>query len=144
MNTKVYPNKMRLKKKIFLSGPIRGVSRKDSLAWREKAEGYLTEKFEVIHALRGREVKETFADPRAAVIRDINDIKEADILLVSDTGQNCSMIGTSMEVFFAFQQNKPVIAFGSAHKNDYWLNYCTHLRVETLEEACAVLNKMFA
>lgn len=132
-----------MKKKIFLSGPMRGVPRDVSLGWRQKATEYLSDKFDIIHALRGREKKETFTDPRAAVIRDLSDIKSCDIILVNDTLENCSMIGTSMEVFFAHQQNKPVIIFGTAHDKDYWLNYHTHLRIKDLEEACDVLNKMF-
>ena len=132
------------KKKVFLAGPIRGISREVSLGWRKLATKYLSNKFEVIHAMRGREEKEMFTDPRAAVIRDINDIKSVDILLVNDTIKDCSMIGTSMEVFFAFQQNKPVVLFGNAHEKDYWLNYHIHLRTKNLKEACEVLNKMFS
>jgi nucleoside 2-deoxyribosyltransferase len=132
-----------MKKQIFLSGPIKGISREESLTWRIKATEYLSKNFEVIHALRGREEKETFTDYKVAVIRDLSDIKNSDILLVNDTLENCSMIGTSMEVFYAFQQNKPVIVFGNAHNKDYFLNYHTHLRTNTLEEACDVLVKMF-
>ncbi|MCX6722317.1 MAG: hypothetical protein NTY04_03990 [Candidatus Staskawiczbacteria bacterium] len=135
--------KIKNKKKIFLCGPMRGIPREESLGWRELAVKCLSEKFEVIHAMRGREKKETFTDPRAAVIRDLNDIKGADILLVNDTNENCSMIGTSMEIFFAFQQNKPIIVFGNAHDKDYWLNYHIHLRVKDFNEACGVLNNMF-
>ena len=134
---------MTMKKKIFLSGPIRGVPRKESLVWRNEAIKLLEQNFIVLHAFRGREEKETFTDPRAAVIRDLNDIKNADILLVNDTVENCSMIGTSMEIFFAFQQNIPIILFGNAHDKDYWLNYHIHLRTKDLIEACFVLNKMF-
>ena len=132
-----------MKKTIFLSGPMKGVSRKESLEWREKATKLLSDNFNVLHALRGREEKETFSDPRVAVARDLSDIKNADILLVNDTLENCSMIGTSMEVFFTFQQLKPVIVFGEAHNKDYWLNYHTHLRTKSLEDACEVLNRMF-
>lgn len=133
-----------MKKKIFLSGPMRGIPREESLVWRKKATECLSSNFEVVHAFRGREEKETFTDSRAAVIRDLSDIRNSDILLVNDTVENCSMIGTSMEVFFAHQQNKPVVVFGGAHEKDYWLNYHTHLRVKDLEEACDVLNKMFS
>lgn len=133
-----------MKKTIFLCGPMRGVSRQDSLAWRQKASDLLSEKFNVLHAMRGREIEETFTDPRSAVIRDLSDIKNSDLVLVSDVIDNCSMIGTSMEVFFAHQNHKPVIIFGRAHDKDYWLNYHSHLRVDTLEEACEVINKMFS
>ncbi len=132
-----------MKKKIFLCGPMRGISRDISLGWRKLAVKKLSDKFEVIHAMRGREEKETFTDPKAAVIRDINDIKEADIILVNDTIDTCSMIGTSMEIFFAYQLMKPVIVFGNAHDKDYWLNYHTHLRVKDLDEASQILHKMF-
>jgi len=135
---------MNAMKKIFLSGPMRGVDRTESLQWRMQAKEMLQEKFEVIHAFRGREEKETFTDSRAAVIRDLSDIKDADIVLVNDTVKDCSMIGTSMEVFFAYEEKKPVILFGNAHEKDYWLNYHTHLRTNTLEEACEVINRMFS
>lgn len=133
-----------MKKQVFLCGPIRGVTREESLTWRKKATEYLSGKFEVIHALRGREEKETFTDYRAAVVRDLSDVKNSDILLVNDTLEGCSMVGTSMEIFYAFQQNKPIIIFGNAHNKDYFLNYHTHLRTNTLEQACEVLIKMFS
>jgi hypothetical protein len=130
-------------KKIFLSGPMKDVPRKICLSWRKEALRLLAKKFLVLHALRGREKKETFTDPRAAVARDLADIKNTDILLVNDTVKGVSMIGTSMEVFFAHGEKKVVIIFGDAHATDYWLNYHTHLRVKSLKEACDILNKMF-
>lgn len=132
-----------MKKTIFLSGPMRGVSREISFGWRDNATRILEQDFHVLHALRGREEKETFSDPKTAVIRDLADILKSDIILVDDTIKDVSMIGTSMEVFFAFENKKPVIVFGHAHEKDYWLNYHSHLRVNTLEEACDVIKKMF-
>jgi nucleoside 2-deoxyribosyltransferase len=135
---------MNSKKTVFLSGPIRGLSRKDSLEWRNLAVKSLSKKFNVLHALRGREEKEVFTDPRAAVIRDLNDIHYCDILLVNDCFSDASMIGTAMEVFYAHQNNKPVIIFGNGHDKDYWLNYHSHLRVKDLKEACQIINDMFS
>ena len=131
-------------KKKFSSGPMRGVSREISLGWRKEATKLLKNNFDLFHAFCGCERKKKLLPIRAAVIRDLNDIKNADILLVNDTTENVSMIGTSMEVFFAFQQNKPVIVFGNAHEKDYWLDYHIHLRTKNLKEACEVLNKMFS
>lgn len=139
-----YNSDTNMKKKIFLSGPIRGISRGESLTWRNNATKLLSDKFEVVHALRGREEKETFTDYRSAVIRDLDDVKKADLVLVNDTLDSCSMIGTSMEVFYAFELKKPVIIFGTAHEKDYFLNYHSHLRTKTLEEACEVILKMFS
>jgi len=130
-------------KTVFLSGAMRGIPREEGLAWRKLAASYLEKKFKTIHAYRGRELKETFTDPRGAVIRDLADIKNADIMLVNDTVAGASMIGTAMEVFYAFSLTKPIIIFGNAHEKDYFLNYHSHIRVSTLEDACEILNNLF-
>lgn len=132
-----------IRKIVFLSGPMRGVPRPESLAWRNKAKSLLEPHFKVLHALRGREEKETFTDPRGAVIRDKSDIIRSDIIIVNDDNPDASMVGTAMEIFFAHSLNKVVIVFGDGHPNDYWLNYHSHIRVKTLEEACAVVNQLF-
>lgn len=123
---------------------MRGIDRKLSLDWRIKASRMLSSKFVVVHAMRGRELKETFTDYRAAVARDLSDIKDSDILLVNDTVEDVSMIGTSMEIFFAHSFYIPVIIFGNAHNKDYWLNYHSHSRFTDMDEACKVLNSLFS
>lgn len=131
------------KKTVFLSGPMRGVPRSEGIAWREKAKKLLGKNFNILHAYRGREKKETFPDPRAAVIRDKNDIKKADIIIVNDNYSNVSMIGTAMEVLYAYSMDKVIIVFGDGHKGDYWLDYHSHVRVKSLEEACKLVKTMF-
>lgn len=130
-------------KTIFLAGPMRGVKREESLGWRIKATKLLENNFNVVHALRGREEKETFLDPRAAVIRDKSDILNCDLVLVNDSVADVSMIGTAMEILFAHEVNKPIIVFGSVHSKDYWLNYHIHTRVKTLKQACEHICKLF-
>ncbi|MBI2009266.1 hypothetical protein HYS84_02550 [Candidatus Saccharibacteria bacterium] len=130
-------------KTVFLSGPIKGISRDESLAWRDEARKLLKEKFNVVHALRGREVKETLPDSRIAIQRDKADILRSDVILINDTSPSTSMIGTSMEVLFAFENNKLVVVFGSAHAQDYWLLYHSHVRFNNLKEACKFLNKSY-
>lgn len=130
-------------KKVFLSGPIRGVSRDISLGWRNKIVNLLETDFIVIHALRGREIIETLPDPRLAIIRDKNDIDESNVLIVNDSFPDASMIGTSMEVIYAFERGKIIIIFGNAHEKDYWLNYHSHIRVATLEDACLLVRNFF-
>jgi nucleoside 2-deoxyribosyltransferase len=133
-----------INKKVFLSGPMRGVQRSEALAWRNKVKDILGSKFKVLHAYRGREEKETITDPRLAIIRDKNDILRSDIVIVNDTYPNASMIGTAMEVFFAHSLNKTIIVFGEAHLNDYWLDCHSHIRVKSLEEACGIVIKFFS
>lgn len=132
------------RKIVFLSGAMRGIPRAEGLAWRNDVKKLLEPQFKVLHAYRGREEKETFTDPRCAVIRDKSDIMRSDIMIVSDTNADASMIGTAMEVFFAHSLNKFVIIFGNGHPNDYWLNYHSHLRVETYQEACEFINKFLS
>lgn len=131
------------KKIIFLSGPMRGIPREEGIAWREKIRFILGDNFLVLHAYRGREEKETFPDPRGAIARDKQDIRRCDAVIVNDTLDYASMIGTSMEVFFAHSLDKPIIIFGRAHEDDYWLNAHSHMRMETLEEVCELMQKLF-
>lgn len=128
---------------VFLCGPMRGILRAEGIAWRDEAKKFLGSKFKVLDAYRGREEKETFTDPRGAVIRDKNDIMRSDIVIVNDTNVNASMIGTAMEVIFAHDLNKVVVVFGEAHPNDYWLNYHLHIRTKSLQEACKIVKNLF-
>lgn len=129
--------------KVFLSGPIRGLTREESLGWRRRAAELLAPEATVVHALRGREVKETLPDPRIAINRDKSDIQSSKILLVNDTFANASMIGTAMEVIYAFEAGKLVVLFGQGHEADYWLNYHSHVRFANIEEACAFIKEHY-
>lgn len=122
---------------------MRGVDRQEAIAWREKAVKALKSCFTVKHAYRGREEKEMMPDPKGAIIRDKNDIRSADLVIVNDTYESASMIGTAMEVLYAYMLDKPIIIFGNAHERDYWLNVHSHIRVSTLEEACEVAKTLF-
>ncbi len=133
-----------IKKIVFLSGPMSRVPEDKALNWRKRAVELLSDKFTVKHAYRGREKKETFPDYRLAVIRDKYDVLHSDVLLVNDVDIGGSMIGTAMEILIAFQNNIPVIVFGDGHPNNYFLNYHSHVRCKTLEEACDLINNMFS
>lgn len=122
---------------------MRGVPREQSLGYREEATRLLEENFRVLHAMRGRELKETMPDPKGAVIRDKMDIDQADIVLVNDSYTNVSNIGTAMEIMYSWERGKAVIIFGEEHLHDYWMNFHSHLRFKNLEEACHFINKMF-
>jgi nucleoside 2-deoxyribosyltransferase len=130
-------------KKVFLSGPIRGLPREQSLGWRAEAQALLKDDFEVIHALRGREEKETLPDYRLAITRDKRDIESCDIVLLNDTFAQASMIGSSMEALYAYERGKTVILFGDAHPHDYWLNFHSYARVRDLGEACDLVKRFF-
>lgn len=132
-----------MKRQIFLSGAMRGVKRSEALRWREDATKKLLENFCVFNPYQGREEKETIPDPRLAIIRDKNQVLKSDVLLVNDSFENVPIIGTSMEILLAFQNNIPVIVFGSANIGNYFLDYHVHTRVDTLEEALSLINTFF-
>lgn len=123
---------------------MKGISKEIALGWRNEATTKLSVKFNVIHAMRGREEKEAFLDFKAAIARDKDDIIKSDIILVNDTFNKSSMIGTAMEVLFAYELHKIIIIFGKAHKGDYWLDYHSHTRCKDLNEACKYLKQLFS
>jgi nucleoside 2-deoxyribosyltransferase len=125
--------------KVFLAGPMRGIPREESLRYRQKATKVLSPYFNVSHAMRGRENKETIHDPRVVVARDKKDIRESDIILVDCSREKVSSIGTSMEIIYAWTLEKIIILWGTENPNDYWLNYHSHARFDTLEEACGFI-----
>ncbi len=130
-------------KQIFLSGAMRGVERAEGLKWREDAAKNLSQNFYVFNPYQGREERETLPDPRLAIIRDKNQVLKSDVLLVNDSFKNVPIIGTSMEILLAFQNNIPVIVFGSANIGNYFFDYHIHARVETLEDALLLINTFF-
>jgi len=130
-------------KTIFLSGPIRGLERTDSLSWRNDAEAKLCKDFTVLNPLRNREEKGSFPFPKGIVIRDKSDILKSDIILVNDEFPTATMIGTAMEVIYAHQLDKVIILFGEGHDGDLWLEYHSHMRFKTMDEAIEFIIKMF-
>lgn len=138
---------------IFLSGAMRGIPRGKAIAWRKQAKKFLNSKiFKTIDAYRGRErprlEPDPIKDPKLAVARDKQDILRSKIVLVNDSFDSkkypeMSLIGTAMEVLFAYEHNIPVIVFGNAHRGNYFLDTHVHVRVDTLKEACDLINKLF-
>jgi hypothetical protein len=128
---------------VFLSGPIRGVPRPQAVEWRRRAVALLSPSFAVLNPLRGREGGETLPNPSVAVQRDKADILRSDIVLVNDSVREASMIGTAMEVMFAWEHRKLVVVFGAAHFPDYWLDGHSHVRFDRLEESIECLQAHF-
>lgn len=131
------------KTKVFLSGSMRGISRDRAISWRQRAIKLLAPECTVITPYQGREEKETLPNYKLAVIRDLKHILESDVLLVNDSFENGSMIGTAMEIFYAFENKKIIIIFGQRHKNNYFMNFHSHVRLNTMEEAVMLIKSHF-
>lgn len=128
---------------IFLSGPMRNVVRAESIAWRQEITGRLEHEFVILDPWRGRRVRPGFGAAREAIGRDKLDIARSDILVVDDTHDGASMIGTAMEVFFAWSLNRFILVIGEAHAGDPWLDAHSHARVMAIEDAVEYLRLVF-
>jgi nucleoside 2-deoxyribosyltransferase len=114
-------------KKVYLAGPIGGLTYDDAQAWRTKISKLLDEKsdgrIKGYSPLRGKEVLRNhgplstlgysayspLATPQAILTRDYNDCRTADLIIADLTGEKIS-IGTVMEIAFAYAHRVPTVA----------------------------------
>lgn len=125
---------------VFLSGPMRGIQREETVGWRLACRR-LMPNVRLLDPMRGRREEETLPSGRLAVARDLSDVAKADVLLVSDTYSGVSMAGTAIEIHQAKTLGKIVIAFGTAHRNDYFLSYFIDYWFDSLEEAASFIER---
>lgn len=107
--------------KVYLAGGIQGVT--DPFMWRKQTSEYLA-KFgiEVLDPLRGK-TPESFDsyNEREIITRDKQDIRECDLVFAEVTNPHRPYIGTSMEILYAWEHEKPVVVWGDYMS--YWLTY---------------------
>lgn len=121
--------------KVYLAGPIHGMTDLECKAWRTEATALLAvHDVETIDPMlrdfRGAE--EEFADE--LVEADKEDIEQSDVVLVN---ANHPGWGTAMEVFYAKSLGKQVISFTNADSISPWLRCHTCGIFGTLHEAIA-------
>ena len=128
---------------VYLAGPIGEIDIKEAASWRETAEESLEEAgYIALNPLRGKDLNNpevnVMYDSAWVVERDLEDIDKADILLV-DGSRKVPMVGTPMEIRYAWERGKKIFTFGKAFKNSYWMRYHTTKFFDTLEEALLYL-----
>ena len=106
--------------KVYLAGPMTGLTLLDSEAWREHAARVLAERFEVYSPLRGKEFlrgrgamlpdgpSEVYGD-QGIYRRDGWDVRRADIVLANFLGARQVSIGTCFELAWAHHLGKYVV-----------------------------------
>ncbi len=119
---------------------MRGIQREETVGWRLECR-QLMPNVRLLDPMRGRREEETLPSGRLAVARDLADVAKADVLLVSDIYSGVSMAGTAIEIHQAKSLGKIVIAFGKAHRNDYFLSYFIDYWFDSLEEAAAFIER---
>ena len=80
-----------------------------------------------------------FFTSRGIMVRDFNDVKRCDALLVNLIGLTKPSMGTIMELAWAYAMQKPAVVAMEAQGNPHDLHPMIHeaiaFRVETLDEA---------
>ena len=122
-------------KKVYLAGAVDGLSREQARGWRKKAAEKL------------RKANLIIIDPTLVVNPNITHkagdvvykcfqgVADADILLVEMSKNNYGYIGTATEMCWAWAQRKPIIVWGQANRQSYFLKYYASKMFGTLDEA---------
>lgn len=148
--------------KIYLCGPIHGVSDDSHVTWREQAEGYFGGSYDSIYKPRMGDVdyeekkklfkilnplRRNFRDnelfsQNEIVQLDKADIMNSDILLVNGMKPGW---GTAMEVLFGFIHHKIIVTFtgNSLKETSPWLAFHSTRVLKSLDEACEYIMKNF-
>jgi nucleoside 2-deoxyribosyltransferase len=138
---------------VYLAGGIAGLSGKHATTWRSVADSYLRERgvetlspMRAKHALQDTPTISTdfhdyakhgvFYGSREIMVRDFNDVKRCDALLVNLLGLKKPSIGTAMELAWAYAMQKPAVVViepsGNPHDGHPMLHEAIPFRVATL------------
>lgn len=146
----------------YLAGAIAGMEFDAATDWRYQAGFRLSDRgIEVLNPMRAKEVLAdknngvistdfrdyssagAFFTAKGIMIRDFNDVKRCDVLLVNLLGLKKPSMGTVMELGWAYAFQKPAIvaieASGNPHDNHPMLHEAMPFRVTTLDEAIDVV-----
>jgi len=138
--------------RIYLCGPIYGISDKSSVTWRELAENYFSgihknidgkkEYIQILNPLRRNFRDNELFSQNEIVQLDKADIINSDVLLVNGIKPGW---GTAMEVLFGYEHHKIIVTFtGSILENTSpWLAFHSTRILETLDEAMKYIIKHF-
>jgi len=138
-------------KKVYLAGPIGGLTFEEASGWRERLKVFLRgTQIEVFSPLRGKEylkgtvirVEEpytyTMSTDKAIVTRDRTDVLTADLVICNLLGAKSVSIGTMFELAWANQARVPVVLVmekqGNLHNHPF-VREAADFLVETVGEA---------
>jgi nucleoside 2-deoxyribosyltransferase len=142
-------------KRVYLAGPITGLSYADGQDWRDYAIKELESwDIEGLSPLRGKDYLAAFETidkqhigrtdwplslPQGIVGRDRNDVKTSDLILVNFADAKKVSIGTCMEIAWADAFRVPVLMVrGEVHDHEF-INQLVAWSVDTLEEALTLV-----
>jgi nucleoside 2-deoxyribosyltransferase len=143
--------------RVYLAGPIKGLSYDSCVSWREYAIKVLSYSGIIgVSPMRGKELlrgtekiidglDHVLCTPAGLVTRDRFDVKSCDLMLVNFLGAKEISIGTSAEFGWADAYGKPIVTViereGNVHDHPF-IQRLTGFRVETLDEGLSVVKSI--
>lgn len=144
--------------RIYLAGPIGGMSYKKSNEWRDDVLVELKEcGIDCYSPLRGKEFLEKerkicnnpqhygtspLATTKGIMTRDHNDCVKADALLINFKGIKKPSIGTAMEMAWAYDKHIPIVVVCEEDNPNIMhpmVAETVHYRVDTMEEGIELI-----
>ena len=123
-----------MKPTVYLAGGINGLSDEEAKGWRNAAARELVSLYDILDPMvrdyRGVEAQNV----EEIVTGDLLDISISDIVLVRAERPSW---GTAMELVYAKEMGKYVIAFGAGERPSPWLVFHADHVAETLEAGVA-------
>jgi hypothetical protein len=144
-----------MRPKVYLAGPIAGLTYDEGQDWREYAAQQLDwDGIDGFSPLRGKAFlrasgkigtegfKHALATDKGIMKRDSNDVKTSAAILVNFTDAKTISRGTDMELAMAYILQVPVVV--ACPEDSFILNHpmvraCIDYRVDTLEEALDII-----
>ena len=125
---------------IYLAGSKRGSEPGNRISgWRDRVRKLLPYDTELRDPFRGKDMsKNDIYTAREIVSRDLQDIRDSDLVIAEMVFDDYNYIGTSMEIRAAAEYGVPVVIWcPNSVAEHYWIEYHTVKSFETLEECCA-------
>ncbi len=133
-----------MNRKVYLSGPITGLTYEDAVEWTNYAKTMLANfGIDGFRPLRGESYGGialpviTNQRNRECIIRDRYDVMTSDCILVNLFGANKPSFGTYTEIAWAFLLQKPVVLVmenkGNLHEHGFLQEMVSH-RTDDLDE----------
>jgi nucleoside 2-deoxyribosyltransferase len=138
--------------RIYLAGPITGLTYEESVTWRKQVSDVLTPlgiqcfcPMRTKDALSGPTHLQTLLRaPRSIQVRDHNDCIHADCLLVNFLGAKRVSIGTVMEIAWAYTRQIPVVCLmepGNLHDHEM-IQESISFRVSNIQDGIEIVKSI--
>jgi nucleoside 2-deoxyribosyltransferase len=136
--------------KIYLCGPITGMSWEQATGWRRQATAFLEKHgFEVLDPMRGKEaflrgtdsipIDLPFRYPNEILHRDRFDVTRSDALLANFLHAERPSIGSDFELAWATEQRKIIVLIAkpdSLYAQHPFVRYAVTYLTDSIEDGC--------